>query len=384
MGRRSRKSKRRMNSLFLTLVLTAIMLIMSTYAWFSANRQVEINGITAKVRAAEGLQISLDGISWDTAVTIDKAKLVGYGTSVNNVAWADKLEPVSSDGTFSSSDGELNFYFGEVSPDGTILKNVDSTKAVSTTAVGGGEGDTGLTNKYIAFDIYLKNSSSKATDNLQLANGSFIKITKGKEAPGDNGQDDTGLEYSVRTALQLYAETAAFTDSQSKINGLGYGEAKVAIWEPNYNQHIGEIVRLDSRIDDADQAFNTLAMNATSKGKNIQGINGVGTEGAGAGMSVELDADGNVDDTKTKTPGTYMTIPSTIQTGGSISAGGDKQLYTVAGTGDTNKITLPGNAISKARVYIWLEGQDPDCQDTASTGKSFDLQINLSKPNTNS
>ena len=42
MGRRSRKSKRRMNSLFLTLVLTAIMLIMSTYAWFSANRQVEI------------------------------------------------------------------------------------------------------------------------------------------------------------------------------------------------------------------------------------------------------------------------------------------------------------------------------------------------------
>ena len=99
MGRRSRKSKRRMNSLFLTLILTAIMLIMSTYAWFSANRQVEINGITAKVRAAEGLQISLDGENWDTQVTINKAKLVALGTAVNNVAWADKLEPVSTDGT---------------------------------------------------------------------------------------------------------------------------------------------------------------------------------------------------------------------------------------------------------------------------------------------
>ena len=58
----------------------------------------------------------------------------------------------------------------------------------------------------------------------------------------------------------------------------------------------------------------------------------------------------------------------------------DLQLYSVNGTQDEHKITLPGNAISKARVYIWLEGQDPDCQDTASTGKSFDLQINLSKP----
>ena len=60
MGRRSRKSKRRLNSLFMTLLLTAVLLIMSTYAWFSANRIVEITGITAKVSAAEGLQISLD------------------------------------------------------------------------------------------------------------------------------------------------------------------------------------------------------------------------------------------------------------------------------------------------------------------------------------
>ena len=102
MGRRSRKSKRRMNSLFMTLVLTAIMLIMSTYAWFSANRQVEINGITAKVRAAEGLQISLDGENWDTAVTISKAKLVELGSEV-----ADKTEiddtATTTENTWSAS-----------------------------------------------------------------------------------------------------------------------------------------------------------------------------------------------------------------------------------------------------------------------------------------
>lgn len=383
MGRRSRKSKRRMNSLFMTLVLTAVMLIMSTYAWFSANRQVEITGITAKVRAAEGLQISLDGISWDTSVAISKDTLVALTSAVNNVAWADKLEPVSTDGTTSSSDGELNFYYGEVSADGSVLKDVKTTKSVSTTAIGGATGDTGPTNKYIAFDIYLKNSSSKALDDLQLANGSFIAITK-DESKG-KGQDNTGLEYSVRAALELYTETATFTDSQATVNGLDFGSPVVSIWEPNYDQHIGEIVRLDGRIDAATQAFNTMAMNSSSVGKNIQGVNGDGTEGHGVGdaLSVTLDADGNVKPEPAGVSGTYMTIPYTIQTGGTVS-GGEKQLYNVTGVGDDYKIKLPGNAISKARIYIWLEGQDPDCQDTASTGKSFDLQINLSKPAANS
>ena len=67
MRKRSRSSRRRMNSIFMTLLLTAVMLVMSTYAWFSSNRTVTISGITAKVTAAEGLQISLDGVTWGTS-----------------------------------------------------------------------------------------------------------------------------------------------------------------------------------------------------------------------------------------------------------------------------------------------------------------------------
>ena len=324
----------------------------------------------------KSLQISLDGENWDTQVTINKATLVALGTAVNNVAWADKLEPVSTDGTMT--DGELNFYYGEVSPDGTVLKHVGTTLSAPTTAMEG-EGNTGLTNKYIAFDIYLKNSSSKTADNLQLAKGSFIKITKDQAQAADNGQDNTGLEFSVRSAIELYSNTATFTDSKAVINGLTFGSPVVAIWEPNYDRHIAEIVANDARITDSVQAFNTLAMNASSVGKNIQGINGKTAADVGKGLAVELDAEGNVKAEPAGVTGTYMTIPNTIQTGGTVSDN-DIQLYSVGGTQDEHKITLPGNAISKARVYIWLEGQDPDCQDTASTGKSFDLQINLSKP----
>lgn len=371
MGRRSRKSKRRMNSLFMTLLLTALMLIMSTYAWFSANRQVEINGITAKVRAAEGLQISLDGVSWDTAVTVNKAALVALTSTVNKVAWADKLEPVSCDGTYNTTSGELNFYYGEVSPDGSILKNVGQTASALTTSVEEGEtGNTGPTNKYIAFDIYLKNSSSRQNDNMNLANGSSVAIN------ATEGQDNTGLEYSVRTAIEFYSNAAGFTDSQSVINAKTFGTPQIAIWEPNYDQHIAEIQQNDPRITAVQQAWNTLAMNSTAVGNNIQGIN-VGESAIGSALAVTLDANGNVLDTPAGVAGTYMTIPSTIQTSGNLQA--DTPLYNVNGTGTGYQITIPGNAITKARVYIWIEGQDPDCQDTASTGKAFDLKINLSK-----
>ena len=372
MGRRSRKSKRRMNSLFMTLLLTAIMLIMSTYAWFSANRQVEINGITAKVRAAEGLQISLDGISWDTAVTVNKAALVALTSSVNKVAWADKLEPVSCDGTYNATTGELNFYYGEVSPDGTILKNVRQTASALTTSVEeGAAGNTGPTNKYIAFDIYLKNSSSRQNDPMNLANGSSIAINE------TEGQENTGLEFSVRTAIEFYSNTATFTDGQGVITAKTFGTPQIAIWEPNYDQHIPEIQQNDQRITNVQQAWNTLAMNNTAVGNNIQGIN-VGEAQIGSALAVTLDANGNVLTDPPGETGTYMTIPNTIQTSGNLQA--DTELYNVNGTGsDTYRINLAGNAITKARVYIWLEGQDPDCQDTASTGKAFDLKINLSK-----
>ena len=160
MGRRSRKSKRRMNSLFLALLLTAVMLIMSTYAWFSANRVVTIDGITAKVSAAEGLQISLDGEHW--ASTIDVTKTALAAATGNNYQFPDELIPVSSDGTNAS--GDLNFWYGDVSADGSYLSNVAAVSASS-----GG--------KFIAFDCYFKNSSSQTTDVFQFNGGTNVALS---------------------------------------------------------------------------------------------------------------------------------------------------------------------------------------------------------------
>lgn len=338
MSRRSRKSKRRIHSLYMMLLLTAILLILSSYAWFSANREVSITGITAHVSAAEGLQISLDGVAWGSSVAVNESNLANAKAesteyTVNNYTWPDQLEPVSTDGTFTGAD--INFYSGDISANGATLSGVT---AATTTS-----------NKYIAFDIYLKNASSKATDNLQLSTGSYVKINK------DEGKTDTGLEYSTRTGMLLYSNTAVFTAAQKDIVTLASGTPLAAIWEPNYNKHIAEIVKNDPRIDAEDTVFNTLGLTAKSSGNDV--------------------ADANRKEIKKDGDDGYLAAPVTIKTDG--ENGTVTNMLAVDGT---TQLELKPNTIMKARMYIWLEGQDPDCQDTASTGKAFDIQFNLTKP----
>ena len=356
MGRRSRKSKRRMNSLFMALLLTAVMLIMSTYAWFSANRTVSIEGITAKVSAAEGLQISLDGVSWGASVTVDAEKLAGVA-SYNTYVYPNELHPVSTTGATSSN--EIQFYDGIVSSDGTELSSAASATRTTTTNAASG--------KYIMFDVYLKNSSSRDKDDLLLGANSSVALGA---AENKKGQPNSGLENSVRIGFALHPDTAIFTASQSEIVALS-GKPLVSVWEPNYNAHIPEVVALDSRVEkSATSDFATLGLLQAGSG-TITGINGTTNNTymsnfttvrtAAVAPETPLTA---VDGTVTVTPGTGEGVPSTT-----------------AMTGGT-QLTLTGNAISKLTIYIWLEGQDPDCIDTASTGKYLDFAINLSKPST--
>ena len=342
MAKRSRKSKRRLNSMFLALLLTALLLIMSTYAWFTANRQVSIDMITAKVSAAEGLQISLDGAKWSTSITVNAGKLAEAGqvsaaaaTNPGKLSWPDDLEPVSTIGEVASSD--VVFQKGKY----TSGKDLDS---ITNSPLKNGD--------YIAFDIYLKNSSSKDDgDPLQLDAGSSVVI--------GSGTSGTGLEYSPRVGFLLYDQTANFTDNvETKIRALtssGDTTSKVSIWEPNAKGHIDEVVANNEEVE-AGAANSTYGLIATStSAEKVEGI--VTTTAAVEGKSA---------------------LQKTMQTT-------DASLGTAMNLTDTTgaELTLAKNQIMKMRVYIWLEGQDPDCIDTASTGVSFDTTIKFSKPPVN-
>lgn len=55
MKKNEQKNKRKSISyLVFVIALTAILLVMSTYAWFSTQRDVTITGLTGEVKVAEG------------------------------------------------------------------------------------------------------------------------------------------------------------------------------------------------------------------------------------------------------------------------------------------------------------------------------------------
>ena len=344
---RSRRNKRKVKSLFMALLLTTVMLVMSTYAWFSANRVVEITGLTAKVSAAEGLQISLDGASWTSSVEVN-ASTLSAASSYNDYLLPNELKPVSTIGVVSGD--EIQFYDGRVSADGSRLDGATSATRSSAT--------TAATGKYIVFDIYLKNSSSQTSDALQLAPNALVRLGTTQD---HIGVENTGLENSVRIGFLLFQNTAAFTAAQGDIAGLTSGDFPlVSIWEPNYDQHINEVLTNDSRITDQTLDFRTFGLINAGSG-TLTGINGTAAT-------------------------TFMAQTNTIRTAWKVTA--DTALTSAVAITDSNDVTKPvgtalelkGNQISKVRVYIWLEGQDPDCIDTASTGKYLDFVINLSKP----
>lgn len=327
MSRRSRRSKRKLNSLFMMVLLTGMLLLSSTYAWFSANKEVALEGINAKVVAAEGLQISLDGEAWSSKITVNKDTLAAAVD--NNYVWPEALTPVSTIGDITG--GNMNMFYGDVNAEGDKLSNPSNETTGST--------------KYIVFDLYFKNSSSQAAgDKLQLNVGSKVAIAA-------DGKQGTGLENSIRSSVVLYSNSTIMTDSGENIRKLAAGTPKICIWEPNYDKHIAEIVKNDARITAATQAYTTLGL-----------------------KDITADADGFINDINSTTANTNIAEQVTLQTADTVTTATD--MTNLGG----DSLMLVQNAVMKARVYIWLDGQDPDCIDTASTGKSIDVVLGFTKP----
>lgn len=331
MSRRSRRSKRKLNSLFMALLLTGMLLLSSTYAWFSANKEVELNGISATVVAAEGLQISLDGESWGSKITINQTNLA---SATNNIyQWPTALNPVSTVG--ATSGGKLELFAGDVDSTGAILNNAAAETDLTAGGVGG---------KYIAFDLYFKNSSSQASgDKLQFNAGTSVAIN------AENGKTGTGLENCIRSGIVLYSNKEVMTADGATVRAIAPGTPKVCIWEPNYNKHIAEVVKNDARVTTATDDLTTYGLKSAGSG-TIEGINEATPTATELGEQKTLKTDASLTDAIDMT-----------------ALGADN-------------IMLEQNSIMKSRVYVWIEGQDVDCIDTASTGKQIDITLKFTKP----
>ena len=335
MGKNKKDNRRKgMRSLILLLFLTIIMFGTSTYAWFTANRVVTINSLDVHVEASNGIQISTDAVSWKSVITNADIKTGAYQGNVNQVP--TNVTAVSTDKTVTNA-GRFNMYSSIIDNDAVSGDYTIETVLESESA--------GTTGKYIAFDIFLRVDSSQT-----------VYLTSESDVT-NIGNDDRGLKNAARVAFINLGHVASDVSSAS-MTALNAGTAsEVILWEPNYDAHTPVVVN-----SVAPDYGVTLTETAANSGK----YNAAGYRGISAVIDPALDLHGVVN-------GSVVEDASH----NAISTPVSVDLQTPEGNSSYNEFDDLAAGVTKFRVYMWLEGQDIDCENNA-TGSDISFKIQLS------
>lgn len=381
--RRTKSSQKRSKFIFLIILIAALISVTGTYAWFSTQRDVEIIGFRLNVEIAENLEISLDGEHWTHTINVENMRQF-YGTyndpdTTTEVYQAKKdqhrnyvateLLPVSTIGSVDE-DGNMVFAIGDVKNNKlTNLKKCSEADITVGSTILSKEGKNDQ-HPYLVFDMYLRNLSRLSEgqgDPLQLNTGSYVTAAA----------ENTGLEYSIRVGFVQYDETVSIHESDDpagtqngktlgeKIRGIeANGNETVSIWEPNPKFHIPFVVANDDRISGKIAAISTRSIAVTAAGT----------------LPTEI---ANIKDEDEELLTTIHTNqPTQLETEEAMNAQnyGSTELLNLVQVDGQTPVTLKPNTITKVRCYIWLEGQDPDCIDLASTGQEVIATLRLIKP----
>lgn len=396
-----KNSKRRLNSLILLVAFTAIMLIVSTYAWFSTQRNVTLTGLKGKVNVAEGLQISLDGSHFVNSINFDDFDQTSAdGWTVKSSATTTYLD----DGkTFQSpAEGVTNVVPSEYKPVSTtggadegiagaglkmytgVYTNSEGLKNIAAAPEESASG-------YFAFDLFLMNTSKSTvtSDKLQLDAISDII--------GNNS--NFGIQNTARIAFALYENSGEEVSTNKVLTGseiitgtsTGKNITDVAIWEPHSTKHVANIVNNTSIIFGSDDLTKYSLTTNPNKGtmpapdgrtrkgiKDDQSLPTYALTSASATAGTIKDVY-DWDITSEKGTAKSLKLQSTTQTDESDRS----TSIDLKSTNNGQPIKAIANQYQKMRVYVWIEGQDPDCVNYASMGGGLTLNIGLSKPENN-
>lgn len=359
------KKKSEMNAMFFIILFALVIFIISTYAWFSTQRNVSITNLNGTVEVAEGLEISLDAQNWSNGLVLGEEEgqldIIDDAYEGNHNIKPTEMLPVSTLGLVGSNRTDLLMLRGTLN-NSIQLNNIqqmdeEETNSEITTYPG-----------YFAFDVFLKNSSRQddIDDVLQLNYDSSLEIM-------ETDKSATGLQNTARVAFAKYAGTSDTMADQATIlketAGIGVGSSPVyitdvAIWEPNSNDHVEYVVQNNNKITGPGSNFNattqmdTYVLADNSLGQSIANIY------KWDGSENLLKKQNVLQTTKTSTED-Y-----------SIAEGVQNLVSTTDGTTDFG---ITPNKISRIRIYLWLEGQDVDCINYASHGGGVKVNIGLVK-----
>ena len=333
---KQKQKERRLILILFLLIATGVFLGTASYAWFTANEKVTISPIDVNVSTSSGIQISTDATNWKSVITnTDITGAIGnYAAAVNQLP--ETLEPVSTAGVVDAN-GRMEMFLGKViSDEATGNFILSATKSEETNSSG-----SSSTGKFVAFDIFLKNEQNET---LYMTPNSNVVFKN----------SDTGIKNASRIAFVTLGHTTT-ADTIANIQALNTGTSStVKIWEPNYDVHTGDGVA---------NAISPYGITTLSIGANNAWV-------PYSGVKAVVPASANIkreQATQTLNSDYFTDVNPDIKT---------KEGYT-----DSQTLTTEGGltaGITKMRIYMWVEGQDVDCENNASGGQiTFNLQFSI-------
>ena len=307
------------------------MLSSSSYAWFTSNRIVTINTLNVHVASTGGIEISADGTNWKSVLQLEDLYDVHdttYITSVNQIP--NEMQPVST--SKEVENGFLKMYYGvtENNYDGYYILTSTREHEVEEH----GEEATG---KFIAFDVFIK-----AHDDTDL----YLTSKSGVTYVGEN---KSGIAAATRIAFVNEGTLPVGSDLANIQAMKGATMDTVYMWEPNYDVHTATGV---------------------SNARDVYGITTTENNATRIiydGVRSEISSTDEVLLTNSKAsmyPNFFRTV--------------NVDYYTKEEFTDFVQVFSLKGGITKIRIYMWIEGQDVDCENNASFADiNFDVQLTV-------
>ncbi len=386
MQKSSKKNNRRKKNLVLLCAFTAIILTVSTYAWFIGMRTVNVAAFEVNIASTKSLLLSIDGENWTDTLTINGDN---YNTSAyegNTNSW-EKLIPVSTIGDMDKTSSRMKLY----------------EKSSMTTTPGGYRlmaypvQNTGAkeVKGYVAFDLFIKNfTGSKYYIDMNQANEEAIYLTtNSKVGVAAAGVAGTGIENSVRVAFAQIGRVIGTSTDKTLITGINCtGNAdtetdedkavtgicrNATIWEPNDLAHVKNAINW----------YETSCKTRKAAGTDVTKIDSFDTTACSGvvdgqyaptyAVTKEIKESDNVDVYDGAKYNTYTkSVDDGFLTEFDYFTDTEKNLK---GVERPEFMSLAPNSITKVRVYIYIEGQDIDNYDFASIGKMITVNFGFTK-----
>ncbi len=406
--KKERKNKKKIRNLIILCSFCAIILTVSTYAWFIGMKTVNVSSFDIDIATTEGLFLSMDGTSW--SYKLDAKNAQAYEGNANT--WAENgLIPISTVGDMDDTSSRLKLF-----EKGSLTTTKGGyrllTSRVHNYETQNEKGNYIEGDGYVAFDLFIKNLSGTEyyTDNEPLNEEAIYLTTNSAVKVASTGQNGTGIENSVRVAFAQIGRVKGDTTDASNITGITCSDTEASddkaqvtgicrsaqIWEPNDTAHVQNAINW----------YETSCLKRKAEGTNV-------TDAASYDTTLEDSAKTNCAIfTTTDAKPTYaisraLTIADNVDVYDGAGYNGyekntvdyatyaqaeDKSQYKLVdfpyftdtmkiktGTERPTFMTLAPNSITKVRVYIFIEGQDVDNYDFASLGKKISINFGFTK-----